>query len=484
MNLKILVIEDEADLRNILQKSLEMEGYEVTCASSAEDAEELLGAEKFDAVLTDVNLPGKTGLEFLPVCFRHIPEAYVVVMTGFGTIDTAVRAMKLGASDFLCKPIALNDLISAIRLAARKIEARKKAEEEAAEAAEAAEETAADSQRKSSDAKKSRSAIIAESDVMLNLLEQVDTIAPYKINVLITGETGTGKELFAKAIHHAGPRREKPFVALNCAAIPEHLLEDELFGHIKGAYTGAANDRQGRFEQADGGTLFLDEIGDMNQALQMKLLRVLQENEFERLGSTKTVKVDVRVVAATSADLEEKMKSGSFRADLYHRLNVVHLNIPPLRSRREDVLPIAEGLLKRFCRVSGLPDKIISEEVQRAVSRYDFPGNVRQLQNCIERAAVFSGADAEIKLEHLPEEIRNQSDFFQNPASTVIPQYIPDEGIDLSSIVSEVEKELLIQTLDKTGGNKMQAAKLLNMKRTTLVEKIKRLQLEEEEEDD
>ncbi len=465
MNPKILVIEDEASLRKILLESLNLEGYKPLGAKSAEEAAELFEEEKFDVILTDINLPGQSGLEFLPACFQHNPEAYVLVMTGYGTIDTAVQAMKQGAADFLCKPIALDNLISAIQVAEKKINTKM-------------EENKTSSSNKSKN--KKHQEIIAESSKMLNLLEQVETIAPYKINALITGETGTGKELFAKAIHNAGSRKNEPFVALNCAAIPEHLLEDELFGHIKGAYTGASTDRKGRFEQADGGTLFLDEIGDMNQSLQMKLLRVLQENEFEKLGSTKTIKVDVRVIAATSADLERKMSDGTFRADLYHRLNVVHLNIPPLRERPDDIMPIAAGLLNRFCKASGLPEKLITEDVKRCLLNYDFPGNVRQLQNCIERAAVYSGADFEINLEHLPEEIRNNSSLSQNPAGNVIPDHIPDEGIDLSSIVSEIERELLIQTLDKTGGNKMQAAKLLNMKRTTLVEKIKRLQLEEE----
>ena len=465
MNPNILVIEDESSLREILLESLTLEGYQPKGAKSAEEAAEFFEVEKFDVILTDINLPGKSGLEFLPTCFQHNPEAYVLVMTGYGTIDTAVQAMKLGASDFLCKPISLNDLTSAIRLADKRVNSK--------------DETRTATSPSKVKTSKNRE-IIAESRGMLNLLEQVETIAPYKINTLITGETGTGKELFAKAIHNSGPRKKEAFVPLNCAAIPEHLLEDELFGHIKGAYTGAANDRQGRFEQADGGTLFLDEIGDMNQSLQMKLLRVLQENEFEKLGSTKTIKVDVRVVAATCTDVEQKMNDGTFRADLYHRLNVVHLHIPPLRDRRDDIMPIADGLLKRFCKASGLPDKLITEEVQRTLLHYDFPGNVRQLQNCIERAAVYSGPDFEIKIDHLSEEVRSASGSHQNPASGVIPEKIPDEGIDLSSIVSGVERELLIQTLDKTGGNKMQAAKLLNMKRTTLVEKIKRLQLEED----
>lgn len=453
----ILVVEDENLLRNLLHESINLEGHRVQTAESAEKAIELLSKEKFDILLTDVNLPGKSGLELLPIAGQHNPELYSIVMTGFGTIDTAVQAMKLGASDFLCKPIALNDLLSAIRVAVGKTE-----------------QPAA--QQKTS--RILNSSIIAKSSIMLNLLQEVETIAPYKLNVLITGATGTGKELIARAIHDSSPRKSRSFVALNCAAIPEQLLEDELFGHVKGAFTGAQTDRSGRFEQADEGTLFLDEIGDMNLALQAKLLRVLQESEFEKLGSSKTVKVDVRVVAATSADVEKKISDGSFRADLYHRLNVVHLRIPLLRERRDDILPIAAGLLKRFCEMTGLPAKTIDAEAQRALMTYDFPGNVRQLQNCMERAAVFSGIGSEIKLEHLPAEIKQETSGASS-FSNLIPGTIPEEGIDFSTVVSQVERELLLQTLDKTGGNKMQAAKLLNMKRTTLVEKIKRLEIEE-----
>jgi DNA-binding NtrC family response regulator len=459
MKAKILVVEDDIRLRNLLLEAIALEGHQIEGAESVETAINQLEKEKFDIVLTDVNLPGKSGLELLPICLRYNPNTYLLVMTGFGTIDTAVQAMKLGAADFLCKPIALNDLIGAIRIAVQRIEEVPLATTTSI----------------------SNSPIIASSAVMLKLLEQVETIAPFKINVLITGETGTGKELIAKAVHQTSPRAKNPFVALNCAAIPEHLLEDELFGHVKGAFTGAQTDRKGRFEQADGGTLFLDEIGDMNLSLQAKLLRILQESEFERLGSSKTIKVDVRIVGATSADLEKKMADGSFRADLYHRLNVVHLNVPPLRERPDDIIVLAQGLLERFCRSAGLPVKTISEEAYHALISYNFPGNVRQLQNAVERAAVFSGIAPNVLLEHLPEEIKNQTNMFQLPANSFIPATIPNEGIDLSGIVSQIERELLLQTLNKTGGNKMQAAKLLNMKRTTLVEKIKRLQIEDED---
>lgn len=463
MKAKILVVEDDTRLRKLLVEVLSEEGHQITGAESAEVAIQYLEKDAFDVLLTDVNLPQKSGLDLLPICLQLHPNTYPIVMTGYASIDMAVQAMKLGATDFLCKPISLQDLSAAIKVAINKI---------------------ADPDTPVSIQNASNSTIIAQSVVMLNVLEQVNVIAPYKINVLITGETGTGKELIAKAIHHTSPRAKNDFVAMNCAAIPEQLLEDELFGHIKGAFTGAQADRKGRFEQADGGTLFMDEIGDMNLALQAKLLRILQESEFERLGSSKTIKVDVRVIAATSANLERKIADGSFRADLYHRLNVVHLSVPALRERPDDILPLSNGLLERFCRTAGLPPKTLADEAYHSLISYSFPGNVRQLQNAMERAAVFSGASSEVKLEHLPEEIRNQSNLFQiGPATSLFPGSIPDEGIDFSEVVSQIERKLLLQTLDKTGGNKMQAAKLLNMKRTTLVEKIKRLNIETDLED-
>ncbi len=458
MKTNILIVEDDHRLRNVLLESIALQDLEPTGAESAEEAIRLLDADKFDIVLTDINLPGKSGLELLPICLQRNPNAYLLVMTAYGSIESAVQAMKLGAADFLCKPVSLNDLSSAVKVAVERINLDQTSI------------TAFDIPN---------SPIIAKSAIMLDLLEQVKTVAPFKVNVLITGETGSGKELVARAVHALSPREKKAFVALNCAAIPEQLLEDELFGHVKGAFTGAQTDRKGRFEQSHGGTLFLDEIGDMNLALQAKLLRILQESEFEKLGSSRTIKVDVRVVAATSANLDEKIADGSFRADLYHRLNVVHLSVPPLRERPDDIIALAKGLLDRFCTTSGLPFKTIAAETYHALISYSFPGNVRQLQNSMERAAVFSGLETEVRLKHLPEELTHQVNLFQIPSGAgIVPVRIPDEGIDFSNYVSQVERDLLLQTLDKTGGNKMQAARLLNMKRTTLVEKIKRLNIE------
>ncbi len=458
MKLSILIVEDEAPLRNTLLEAISLEGHIAEGVGSAEEAIDRLKGKDFDILLTDINLPGKSGLELLPVCRQINPQIYMLVVTAYGTIDSAVQAMKLGAADFLSKPIDLTGLLAAIRVASEKMTAAIPL--------------------------KTDSAIVAVSSAMKEVLKQAETVAPFKANVLVLGETGTGKEMLVRYLHECSPRNNRPMVAMNCAAIPEQLLEDELFGHVKGAFTGAQTARDGRFEQADGGTLFLDEIGDMNLALQAKLLRVLQESEFEKLGSSKTIKVDVRVVAATSANLEKKIAAGEFRADLYHRLNVVQIALPPLRQRPEDILPIAQFLLNKFCANAGLPAKTVSEEAKIALQSYGFPGNVRQLQNCMERAAIFSGFEAEIEIKHLSDEIKNNNRSETSMTEFQIPTMIPDEGLDFSGVVTQLERNLLLQTLDKTGGNKMRAAKLLNMKRTTLVEKLKRLHIETELEDE
>lgn len=464
MKTKVLLVEDDIALSNVLLEAIESKGHSAFAVSSAELALEKLEIEDFDVVVTDINLPGMSGLDFLPHCFRLRPNAYIIVITAYGTIEKAVEAMKRGAADFLTKPITLSDLTSVIQVAA---------------------ENSAKTKTPKSGSSSSSTKIICKSAVMLKLLDTITAIATYNSTVLITGETGTGKELIARAIHEQSPRRERQLVAFNCAAVPEQLLDDELFGHVKGAFTGAQTAREGRFERADKGTLFLDEISDMTLPLQSKLLRVLQEREFEKIGSSKPMKVDVRVIAATSANIEEMIHKGTFRADLYYRLNVINLRVPPLRERVEDIPPIARHLLSRFCDSAGLPKKTIGNDVLQALCTYRWPGNVRQLQNAMERAAAFTGNAPEIHLSDLPEEIRSGSPSGITPILS--PEYlreneatIPDEGLHFDVIVSNVERELLFQSLEKAGGNKMRAAKLLNMKRTTFIEKLKRLQINTE----
>ncbi len=470
MSARILFVEDEDALRGVLLEAARSVGYEAQAVASAEDALVLLAREVFGIVVTDVRLPQMSGLDLLPELARSWPHLIAIVITGHGTIDTAVEAMKRGAADFLTKPLELATLLGVLRVAT----------ERATRGAPSTETSI----NKSTGAARG---IVAGSAQMRNLLAQVAAIAQYNTTVLVTGETGTGKELVARSIHQQSPRARHPLVALNCAAVPEQLLEDELFGHVKGAFTGAQAERKGRFEQADGGTLFLDEIGDMSLSLQSKLLRVLQEREFERLGSSRTVKVDVRVVAATSADLERRIADGSFRPDLFYRLNVMHLRVPPLRERPDDLRPLAVQLLKRFCDEVGLPAKSIDAEAWRALLPYRWPGNVRQLQNAMERAAALSGATPVIRLEDLPEEVRGGAASGVTPVlardalSLPAPgQQIPEEGLNFDAAVMNVERDLLLQALQLAGGNKSRAANLLNLRRTTFLEKLKRLQIEPE----
>jgi DNA-binding NtrC family response regulator len=460
MNIKILIVEDDERLRDVLLEAAAMEGYEAQGVSSAEAAIEQLRVGQFDVMVTDVTLPGMSGLDLLQHFPRLRPGLLPIVITAYGTIDIAVEAMKRGAADFITKPFALDEMLSAIRVAARR----------AVQTRAAADSVPGDGTVN----------LIAVAPVMQKLLEQVRAIAPFPTTVLVTGETGTGKEVVARAVHQLSQRREKAFVALNCAAVPEQLLEDELFGHVKGAFTGAQGARAGRFEQADGGTLFLDEVGDMSLPLQAKLLRVLQEREFEKLGSSRTVKVDVRVIAATSAVLERRIEEGTFRPDLYYRLNVMHLRLPPLRERREDVRPLAEHLLSKFCAVTGLPAKTIRDDAWGALMGYRWPGNTRQLQNAVERAAALTGASPDINLQDLPEEVRAGAETMPAAAphdETPLPT-IPGEGVDFDALVTKVERDLLLQSLAKAGGNKLRAAQFLNMKRTTFVEKLKRLKID------
>lgn len=456
MTIQILFVEDEDALRRVLLDVATTSGYTATGVSTAEAALERLGREVFDIVVTDVTLPGMSGLDLLPHLSRLQPRCVSIVITAHGTIDIAVEAMKRGATDFLTKPIALDNLLGVLRVAAERASAQR---------VPVACGDVTDNQ------------IIATSPVMRRLLDSVTAVAPFNTTVLITGETGTGKELTARAIHQHSPRKNRPLVTLNCAAIPEQLLEDELFGHVKGAFTGAQNAREGRFEKADGGTLFLDEIGEMSLAMQAKLLRVLQEREFEKLGSSRTMKVDVRVVAATSANLEHRIEEGHFRADLYYRLNVVHLRVPPLRERAHDIRPLAEHLLTRFCSNAGLPLKSIDEHVWPVLTAYHWPGNVRQLQNAMERSAALSGVRPMIRLNDFPEEVRDKAvGGAPRAASAMTTMEASHDGLNIDAVVSNVERHLLLQSLNKTGGNKTRAAKLLNMKRTTFVEKLKRLQ--------
>ena len=380
----ILVVDDELNIRRVLERAFANEGYQVHTAENGHQALRLLAETPCDLMLSDVVMPDMTGLELLKRARQQHPNLQVVLMTAYGTIPAAVEAMRAGAYDFLTKPLDMERLRKVVRNALRD-----------------AARTSKPATRKT--AKRKQTVFIGDSPAIRKVLETVERVADTRTTVLITGESGTGKELIARMLHERSSRAEKPFVALSCAAIPETLLEVELFGAVKGAYTGAETDRVGKFEAADGGTLFLDEIGDIPPLIQVKLLRVLQEREIERLGSNSPVPIDVRLITATNRDLAAAAESGAFRSDLYYRLQVVHIHLPPLRERREDIPLLANHFLKRFAEENGRALKTISPEAMQLLQSACWKGNVRELENTIESAVVLAPPNTETLLpEHLP----------------------------------------------------------------------------------
>jgi len=455
---QVLVVDDEEDLRKAIVDILTLDGFEVDQAGSAEEAAEKLSQTAYDVLITDHNLPGKTGVELLEESLVRYPEIIGIIITGYGTIETAVNAIKKGAYNYLTKPFKLVELPVMVRKGLKERHLRFENQY----------------LRKQLDERYGFDNIIGTGRGMKRIFELVETIAGLTSTVLIQGETGTGKELIAKAIHFNSQRKDQKMVSINCGAIPENLLESELFGHVKGAFTGAVQTRIGRFEQANGGTIFLDEIGNMPLALQVKLLRVLQEREFERVGGNSTVKVDVRIIAATSSNLEQTVKDGTFREDLYYRLNVIPIDLPPLRERREDIPLLVQRFIEHFCETHKLDLKTISPHVLKVLMAYDWPGNVRQLENIVERMVALTANRPAILPADLPGEIQNRDSLNFVPLIE-----IPEGGISFQDVVTDMERELIVQSLRKTNGNKKLAAKLLNLKRTTLIEKIKRIGLAE-----
>jgi DNA-binding NtrC family response regulator len=452
----LLLVEDEAPLRTAVAERLADNGYEVVQAESGEAALEALTEFAFDIVVTDLRLPGIDGTAVIEAAIERYPEIIGIVITGYGTVRDAVEVIKRGAVDFVTKPFQFDELRHALDGA---IEQRRLKSENAW-------------LREQLQQRYSFEGIIGRSRVMRDLFQTLETVARTASTILISGETGTGKEVVARAIHHASPRRGQRFVALNCSAIPENLLEAEIFGHVRGAFTGAVGTRQGRLEQAHRGTLFLDEVGTMSMSLQMKLLRVLQEREFERVGDNLTIKVDVRVIAATNADLARMVADGSFREDLYYRLNVIPVTLPPLRDRREDIPLLVQHFLQKFCGEAGRPVITVSQAAMRPLMTYAWPGNVRQLENAMERAVALSGSRTQIEIADLPSDIQQASE-----AGDLIPGLaLPDDGLDFDVFISRIEHEVIRRALERTGGNKAAAANVLNLKRTTLVEKLKRLE--------
>jgi two-component system response regulator AtoC len=455
----LLLVEDEAPLRQAVAEQLTDRGYQVQEADSGEAAMARLSDFAFDIIVTDLRLPGLDGASLVHAAVERYPEIIAIVITGYGTVKDAVDAIKRGAWDFVSKPFQIDELLHVLESA---IEQRRLKSENAYLRAQLEERYRFEG-------------IVGKSRVMARLFQLLETVAATSSTILVTGETGSGKEVVARAIHHNSPRRMHRFVALNCSAIPETLLEAELFGHVRGAFTGASGNRQGRLEQAHKGTLLLDEVGTMSPALQMKLLRVLQEREFERVGDSHTIRVDVRVIAATNSDLGKMVADGEFREDLFYRLNVIPIHLPPLRDRKEDIPLLVRHFLDRVRGDSGpgtsaKPPITVSQEAMRRLMSCQWPGNVRQLENAIERAVAFSAGRSQIDVGDLPPEIQHAQE--PTPFSTVA---LPEEGLELDAFIATIERDLIQRSLERTGGNKGRAARLLGLKRTTLVERIKRL---------
>ncbi len=456
----LLLVEDEAALREATAERLVDHGYRVVAVESGEAAVEQLADFAFDIVLTDLRLPGIDGTAVLSAALERYPEIVCIVVTGFGTVKGAVDAIKRGAADFIAKPFQFDQLLHVLSSA---LEQRRLRSENAY-------------LRSQLEERYRFEGLVGRSTRMRELFDLLETVAASSSTVLVTGETGTGKELAARAIHHNSVRRAHRFVALNCSAVPETLLEGELFGHVRGAFTGAVANRTGRIEIAHQGTFFLDEVGAMSTSLQAKLLRVLQERELERVGDTRTIKVDVRVIAATNADLQQLVANGLFREDLYYRLNVIPIFLPPLRERREDIPLLVQHFVAQLAPRETPARKItVTQEALRAMMAYAWPGNIRQLENAVERALALGRNRTQIDVQDLPPELRDNSPAGQEP--TVM---LPADGLDLPGYMADVERQLIQQALDETRGNRQRAAKRLGLKRTTLVEKIRRLQPHQE----
>lgn len=440
MDIKILVVDDELSMREFLAILLKREGYAVDEAESAESALISLGEKGYDLVISDINMPGLDGISLLKRIKGDAPDTAVLMVTAFSTAEQAVEAMKLGAYDYIAKPFKVEEIKVLVRNALENRDLKRENIRLKNEMQE----------------RYSFSGIIGKSKKMRDIYAVIEKVADSAATVLIMGDSGTGKELAAKAIHYNSTRRDKPFVAVNCGAIPETLIESELFGHKKGAFTGAIADRAGLFEQAEGGTLFLDEIGEVPLFLQSKLLRVLQEKEFRRVGDTGDRKSDVRIVAASNRNLEEQVHEGTFREDLYYRLNVVQLRMPSLRERAEDLPPLIEHFYKKFAGEGDVTEIITSDALKTLLS-YPFPGNVRELENLVERCVVLG--NRVISEECLPPQILN----YQKSAPKVGDMEIPEEGMNLEAYLDGIEKRLLLQALDKCGGVKKKAAEFLGL---------------------
>ncbi len=441
MKSRVLVVDDEESIREFLDIMLRKEGYEVTCAEDGQQALDIIKKKSFDLVISDLQMPNLTGIEMLRQVRDHYPDLLFMMITAFGTTETAVEAMKLGAYDYITKPFKIDEVRINIANALRSKNL----------------ETENRTLKKELTKEYSFQNLVGNSEAMHRIYELVKRVSQTPTNVLITGESGTGKEMIAKAIHFNGLLKERPFVTINCGAIPESLMESEMFGHKKGSFTGAIADKTGLFEVADGGTLFLDEVGELPLTIQVKLLRAIQERVIRRVGGTDDQKIEVRIIAATNRDLEDMVKKSTFRQDLFYRLNVINIRTPSLRERPDDIPLLANHFLKKYNDRLAKTIGGISAEAMDMMKKYDYPGNVRELENIIERTVALEGG-ATILPESLPPFVNTPSG--RKLASTHEIQ-ITEEGLDLDKVMGQIEKELLIKAIHAAGGVKKKAAKLL-----------------------
>lgn len=435
---RILVVDDEESMRDYLAILLRRDGYQVEVASDGQQAVTQLKDQAYDLIISDIKMPRLDGFGVLDYVNERCPGTAIIMITAFSTTEQAVDAMKKGAYDYITKPFKNEEIRLIVENALERIDLRRENQH----------------LKKALGTRFSFSNIIGKSKLMQEVYSLIEKVAASKVNVLITGESGTGKELVAKAIHYNSERRDQPFIAINCGAIPENLLESELFGYEKGAFTGAVQQKQGLFEVADGGTLFLDEIAELPPLMQVKLLRVLQEHEFRRVGGTRNLKVDVRLVAATNKNLGDAVSGGSFREDLFYRLNVIQIGLPPLRERREDIPLLVEHFLEKLCKAETMQ---VPDGVMRRLLDYNWPGNIRELENTIERCLVL-GRGGSICESCLPAHIAGSSEGFSETRFL-----LPDGGFDLDAHLGAIEKEILLQALERTGGIRKRAAELLGI---------------------
>jgi two-component system response regulator AtoC len=457
MQRTVLVVDDERNMLMVMEMALEEAGYRVLTAERAEDAVTMLRDPDLAVVLSDLKMPGMSGEEFIARCQHDRPDVPVIVVTAFGSIRSAIECIQAGANNYLTKPFEPEELQFAVQSALRLHDLMQENRQLHAAVSGAA----------------PRRRLVGSSEVMLALRDEIGRVAPYKTNVLITGESGTGKEAVARCIHEHGPRAERPWVAINCSAIPRDLMESELFGYVRGAFTGAVQNRLGRLEQANGGTLFLDEVGDLDLALQAKLLRVLQEREFSPVGSDVIRRVDLRVIAATHRDLDQMVRNGGFREDLLYRLDVYKIDVPPLRERTDDIPLLAENFLQTFRSEMDKPVEGFSDEAMEALCAYDWPGNVRELRNAVERSLLSARSDI-IELHDLPDKVSEG----EGEAGRRVGELseVMENGLD--HWLAGTERRLIIAALKETGGVQVQAARLLGITERSLWHRVKKLDIQ------